>query len=898
MKIKVQLPKISTAPFSFGNGQSQQTAVPSFRDFVAQANPRYRWFPHVEQLAAVLEQVASGEIKRLMVFLPPRHGKSELVSRLFSAYYLYCFPDRWVGINSYSAKLAYTFSRNARENYKRVGGIVSGNAAAVEHWETDQGGGLWAAGVGGSITGKGFHCFSGETRVTTDIGCVTIAELYQSLNHPKVLSFNHETNNLEWKRILAKQVKPARHLIEITTHSGRRIRCTPEHLIFDPERGYRAADDFVPGDALIYISQVQELRDVRGANQPTHFMQTMLSQDTGNPLSCSLLPMRERISEGTIRVNQNDRAWSHGYILQFGMQPETPCYEKRSYLQDLRQANQNKDFPLLSGVFQGQKERALPKASQDRMRFLRGTISASFTPNGVLFQDLPKSRPFSQNEGEGKQPLQRRYKLRQMVYIDAADCARKRWGSLRSLRKVERHVQDTTQAKVGRIPEAKKVDSTPYRSQSHKQQGREFGHSLHGLSQVTPQTNGQWSTDTVSSVRKLRPKSQPVYDIQIEGNSNFFANGILAHNCGIIDDPIKNAEEAASETIREKHKEWYDSTFYTREEPGAAIIVIQTRWHEDDLSGYLLDKENEEPEHWTIVNFPAVKEDEHYQFPATCTVIPDTRREGEPLAPARYPLAKLNKIERRLGDYFWDALYQQRPKPKQGATFKQEWWQGQNRYDPNDRRVANRLIGRWLSFDTGLKDNLTSDYSACTVLEMLPDYTLTVRLVWRARLKFPGLVSEIADMARTFNKDDKLRGVIIEDKVSGTSAYQTLSASSPEWLAEILIAYNPQGAKEYRHELAAVWCKRDCILLPMPAESVPWLLDFERELFSDTSAHDDMKDSFTQGILYLEHYIATGWHARIDPPIAHTRPADFASGNGRQHDRVRQALIEAGYNDH
>ena len=59
----------------------------------------------------------------------------------------------------------------------------------------------------------------------------------------------------------------------------------------------------------------------------------------------------------------------------------------------------------------------------------------------------------------------------------------------------------------------------------------------------------------------------------------------------LVDDPLKNAEEAASEVIREKQKDWYRSTFYTRAEPDAAIVIIQTRWHEDDLSGWLLAEE-------------------------------------------------------------------------------------------------------------------------------------------------------------------------------------------------------------------------------------------------------------------------------------------------------------------
>ena len=129
----------------------------SFRDFITQANPHYKFYPYLDQLIELLQRVADGELSRLMVFMPPRHGKSELVSRLFSAYYLYRHPDRWVALTSYGAELAHTFSRNARDNYTRMGGNLKSDAANIKNWETGRGGGVWASGVGGPAAGKGFN---------------------------------------------------------------------------------------------------------------------------------------------------------------------------------------------------------------------------------------------------------------------------------------------------------------------------------------------------------------------------------------------------------------------------------------------------------------------------------------------------------------------------------------------------------------------------------------------------------------------------------------------------------------------------------------------------------------------------------------------------------------------
>ncbi|HEU4327443.1 MAG TPA: phage terminase large subunit [Roseiflexaceae bacterium] len=270
----------------------------TFREFIALVNPRYQFYRHCEELIAVLQRVADGELRRVLIFMPPRHSKSETVSRLFAAYYLYRHPDRWVAITSYGADLAYTLSRAARENFQRAGGLLHRAATAVKHWQTRLGGGLWAAGVGGPATGKGYHL-------------------------------------------------------------------------------------------------------------------------------------------------------------------------------------------------------------------------------------------------------------------------------------------------------------------------------------------------------------------------------------GIVDDPIKDAEQAGSEVIRAKQQDWYNSVFSTREEPGGATIILQTRWHQRDLSGYVLDQEAEEPESWYVVNLPAIyEEDDVATFPETCTVHPDWRADDEALCPERYSLERLKKLAKRIGSYFFGALFQQQPRPRDGGMFR------------------------------------------------------------------------------------------------------------------------------------------------------------------------------------------------------------------------------------
>jgi predicted phage terminase large subunit-like protein len=105
-------------------------------------------------LAVQLERLIHGDLALLVIAEPPRHGKSEMVSRLLPAYYLYLWPKRWVGLSSYGADLAEALSRKARDYFV---GQRNENTASAARWETAAGGGMWATGVGGAATGKGGH---------------------------------------------------------------------------------------------------------------------------------------------------------------------------------------------------------------------------------------------------------------------------------------------------------------------------------------------------------------------------------------------------------------------------------------------------------------------------------------------------------------------------------------------------------------------------------------------------------------------------------------------------------------------------------------------------------------------------------------------------------------------
>lgn len=134
---------------------------------------------------------------------------------------------------------------------------------------------------------------------------------------------------------------------------------------------------------------------------------------------------------------------------------------------------------------------------------------------------------------------------------------------------------------------------------------------------------------------------------------------------GIVDDPVKNMEEAESEVIKEKHFKWWQSVFLTREEGIGAKLLMMTRWFDDDLAGRIIKhaKDNNKLDEWDIVSFPAVAEkDEEF------------RKEGEALWPYRFPLSILNGTKIDVGPYVWSALYQQDPVDEESREFKKAWF--------------------------------------------------------------------------------------------------------------------------------------------------------------------------------------------------------------------------------
>jgi predicted phage terminase large subunit-like protein len=295
-------------------------------------------------------------------------------------------------------------------------------------------------------------------------------------------------------------------------------------------------------------------------------------------------------------------------------------------------------------------------------------------------------------------------------------------------------------------------------------------------------------------------------------------------NLLIIDDPIKDREEANSETRRKALHDWFASVAYTRLMPNAAIVLIQTRWHEDDLAGWLLREHASEQ--WDVLSLPAIAErDEGF------------RREGEALWPEQFPMERLKQIRETIGGAAWASLYQQRPAAAEGAIFKRGWWQFY-REPPK----CSRIVQSW---DTAFKRGAENDYSVCTTWGAADNGYYLLHL-WRDRVEFPDLKRAFASLAGQWNPE----AILVEDRASGQSLIQELKAT-----ALPVIAVRPDSDKLARAQAVTPLVEAGKVFLP---ESMPSTADLIDELACfPAGRHDDIVDSLAQALNYLRKQSTT-----------------------------------------
>jgi predicted phage terminase large subunit-like protein len=291
----------------------------------------------------------------------------------------------------------------------------------------------------------------------------------------------------------------------------------------------------------------------------------------------------------------------------------------------------------------------------------------------------------------------------------------------------------------------------------------------------------------------------------------------------IIDDPHKNWEDARSVASRSRLINWFNSTLYPRLEPGGTIVVVHTRWVQRDLTGYLLE-ENEDD--WTHIHLPAIAEDGDLLG----------RKPGEALCPDRFPEDRLEKIRQSIGPMMFAGLYQQRPAPMEGGMLKRvqiNYW----------KTIPTDLIDIILSWDLTFTGTGTSFF---------------VGQVWARSTEFPArrylidqvrdrgdFIQQIAEMRKMIARWPDATALVVEEAANGAAAIATLKR---EIAKPPIIAVKPRSSKEVRLSAILPEFEAGNVFVPDPTVYA-WARDWVEEMvIFPNGENDDQVDTSTMAL--------------------------------------------------
>ena len=304
----------------------------------------------------------------------------------------------------------------------------------------------------------------------------------------------------------------------------------------------------------------------------------------------------------------------------------------------------------------------------------------------------------------------------------------------------------------------------------------------------------------------------------------------------IIDDPYKNGQQADSKAWAETVEDFWRSTSLTRLGPGAPVVIIQTRWREDDLAGWLA----KDGDGWTVLNIPA--QADHDPAKGETDIL--GREPGEYMESARRrSTADWEKKAREVGSRVWNALYQGRPAPSEGNIFHRDWWQTyeQPQWIEHDNGACTVLgyDDLLISWDLTFKDTEGTDY-VCGQVWMRRGADAYLLDQVHGRMDFPQTVAAVRQLAARWPQA-VLK--LIEDKANGPAVIASLRRKVPGIVPE-----EPQGSKTARAAAVAPLVEARNVWLPAP-ELAPWVGGLIDEAAGfPNAAHDDQVDAMSQGL--------------------------------------------------
>lgn len=346
----------------------------------------------------------------------------------------------------------------------------------------------------------------------------------------------------------------------------------------------------------------------------------------------------------------------------------------------------------------------------------------------------------------------------------------------------------------------------------------------------------------------VNPRKGGASDFLLSNGSGMLSTGVGGATTGRgadwldMDDVIKNSEQALSERQRDTTWDWYRSVAETRLEPGAAQVLTFTRWHEDDLAGRILanDHDNE----WEVISLPALALEDD----------PLGRAFGEPLWPERFCAEALGKIRKEIGEFWWSALYAQRPSPPEGVLFTRDAARFYTLHGSTivsgDLRLDASKGTVFATMDTAIEEGEANDYTVLSLWCFVDEYLVLAELT---RIKQDAVDHE--EMVGQFLRDHpKVEFIGIEDAPAEKVLIQALKRSG----APVRKLPTHGKSKRARAQTAITMWQNSRVLLPEHLRNSEVL---EEIVSFDRAAHDDVVDTLSQAAIQARKMSGTaaGW---------------------------------------
>jgi len=354
---------------------------------------------------------------------------------------------------------------------------------------------------------------------------------------------------------------------------------------------------------------------------------------------------------------------------------------------------------------------------------------------------------------------------------------------------------------------------------------------------------------------KLRSDVRAAGKWQTNKNGVYVAAGVRTQIAGrgahvaLLDD-VMSEEDAFSEAGRRYIKEWYPAGLRTRLMPNGSIVIINTRYHEDDLCGWLLSSEGDpdfaDTHSWEVIKIPAWVDESSSKLlnlPIGGSYFPEWK-------PDKILKQDESEIRRHNGSKYWESLYMQNPVPEEGGILKKAWF---NMWDETEPPNCDFVIQ---TMDTAFSTRNTADFSVIqtwgifntveTDSEGIEHNVGNLILLGnlRGRFEYPELRSNAQDAFEQHNPDL----IIIEKKASGQSLIQDLRRAGLP-----ILEYTPDRDKVSRAYAASPLLEAGRIFLPKK----PWAQTlFNEAITFPNGAHDDQVDSMVMAV----HYMKDSWH--------------------------------------